>query len=133
MLPRVVDDDYAVMIVRGKTSPDSLESALLSALHKMRSLGGLQLVTLHTQLIDNERRVDAVESVVRAAYERTVGRRLRSEAILNGRIPKEPREAFKRPKLDQLKQKNNERPGQIIPDGWTEKAEVPEEVLERKA
>jgi peptidoglycan/xylan/chitin deacetylase (PgdA/CDA1 family) len=69
VLPRVVDDDYAVMIVRGKSSPDSLESALLSALHKMRSLGGLQLVTLHTQLIDNERRVDAVESVVRAAYD----------------------------------------------------------------
>jgi hydroxymethylglutaryl-CoA lyase len=64
--------------------------------------------------------------------ERTIGRRLRSEAILNGRIPKEPREEFKRPKLDQLKQKNNEKPGQIIPDGWPEKAEVPKEVLERK-
>jgi hydroxymethylglutaryl-CoA lyase len=65
--------------------------------------------------------------------ERTIGRRLRSEAILNGRIPKEPREEFKRPKLDQLKQKNNEKPGQIIPEGWPEKAEVPREVLERKA
>jgi len=65
--------------------------------------------------------------------ERTIGRRLRSEAILNGRIPKEPREEFKRPKLDQLKQKNNEKPGQIVPDGWPEKAEVPKEVLERKS
>jgi hydroxymethylglutaryl-CoA lyase len=64
--------------------------------------------------------------------ERTIGRRLRSEAILNGRIPKEPREEFKRPKLDQIKQKHNEKPGQIIPDGWPEKAQVPEEVLERK-
>jgi hydroxymethylglutaryl-CoA lyase len=64
--------------------------------------------------------------------ERTIGRRLRSEAILNGRIPKEPREEFKRPKLDQLKQKNNEKPGQILPEGWAEKAKVPKEVLERK-
>ena len=64
--------------------------------------------------------------------ERTIGRRLRSEAILNGRIPKEPREEFKRPKLDQLKQKNNEKPGQVIPDGWPEKAEVPKHVLDRK-
>jgi hydroxymethylglutaryl-CoA lyase len=65
--------------------------------------------------------------------EKTIGRRLRSEAILNGRIPKEPREEFKRPKLDQIKQKNNEKPGQIIPDGWPEKAEVPKEALERKS
>lgn len=67
VLPRVVDDDYAVMIARGKTSTDSLESAFLSSLQKIRSLGGLQLITLHTQLINSERRVDAVESVVRAA------------------------------------------------------------------
>lgn len=67
VLPRVVDDDYAVMIARGRTSADSLESALLSSLYKMRSLGGLQLVTLHTQLINSERRVDAVESLARAA------------------------------------------------------------------
>jgi peptidoglycan/xylan/chitin deacetylase (PgdA/CDA1 family) len=67
VLPRVVDDDYAVMVLRGKTSADSLEAALLAALHKMRSLGGLDLVTLHTQLIDSEPRVDAIETVVRAA------------------------------------------------------------------
>jgi peptidoglycan/xylan/chitin deacetylase (PgdA/CDA1 family) len=67
VLPRVVDDDYAVMIARGQRSADSLEAALLSSLHKMRSLGGLQLVTLHTQLIDDTRHVDAVESVVHTA------------------------------------------------------------------
>ncbi|MGD2124494.1 MAG: pyruvate carboxyltransferase [Desulfobacteraceae bacterium] len=64
--------------------------------------------------------------------ERTIGRRLRSEAILNGRIPKEPREEFKRPKLDKLKDKFKEKAGQIIPEGWPEKAEVPKEVLKRK-
>ena len=63
--------------------------------------------------------------------ERTIGRRLRSEAILNGRIPKEPREEFKRPQLDRLKVKLGEKPGQIIPDGWPEKAQVPKELLKK--
>ena len=63
--------------------------------------------------------------------EKTVGRRLRSEAILNGRIPKEPREDFKRPALPKLKEKRNERPDQIIPDDWPEKAEVPESVSKK--
>jgi len=64
--------------------------------------------------------------------EKTIGRRLRSESILNGRIPKEPREEFKRPKLHGDKKKLGESPGQIIPDGWPEKAKVPKEVLVRK-
>jgi hydroxymethylglutaryl-CoA lyase len=64
--------------------------------------------------------------------EKTIGRRLRSESILNGRIPKEPREEFKRPKLRTDKKKLGERPGQVIPEGWPEEAEVPKEVLERK-
>ena len=63
--------------------------------------------------------------------EKTVGRRLRSEAILNGRIPKEPREEFKRPRLQALKEKFGEKSGQIIPEDWPEKAEVPAEMLAR--
>jgi hydroxymethylglutaryl-CoA lyase len=54
--------------------------------------------------------------------EKTIGRRLRSEAILNGRIPKGPREAFRRKGLAELKEKLGERPGQIYPDEWPEKA-----------
>ena len=64
--------------------------------------------------------------------ERTVGRRLRSEAILNGRIPKEPREEFKRPALPGLKKKLGEKPDQLIPSGWPEEAVVPEAKLKRK-
>ena len=64
--------------------------------------------------------------------EKTIGRRLRSESILNGRIPKEPREEFKRPKLHADKKKFGEKPGQLLPDGWPEKAEVPKALLERK-
>jgi peptidoglycan/xylan/chitin deacetylase (PgdA/CDA1 family) len=69
VLPRVVDDDYAVMVLRGRTSPDSLRAAFQAALDKTRSLGGLDLVTLHTQLIDWDARIGAVESVVRSARE----------------------------------------------------------------
>jgi len=61
--------------------------------------------------------------------EETAGRRLRSESILNGRIPKEPREEFKRPGLPILKEKLGEKPGVIIPEGWPEKAEVPTELI----
>ena len=57
--------------------------------------------------------------------EKTIGRRLRSESILNGRIPKEPREEFKRPGLQKIKGKQGEKSGQLIPDGWPEKAELP--------
>jgi hydroxymethylglutaryl-CoA lyase len=53
--------------------------------------------------------------------EKTIGRRLRSEAILNGRIPKEPRPEFKRKGLAKLKEKLGEKPGQIYPDDWPEK------------
>ena len=55
--------------------------------------------------------------------EKTIGRRLRSEAILNGRIPKEPREEFKRKGLGKAKEKLNERSDQIYPDEWPEKSQ----------
>jgi hydroxymethylglutaryl-CoA lyase len=61
--------------------------------------------------------------------EKTIGRRLRSESILNGRIPKEPREEFRRPRLQVDKKKLGESPGQLIPAGWPEKAEVPSHLL----
>lgn len=54
--------------------------------------------------------------------EKTVGRRLRSEAILNRRIPKEPREEYRRKGLAELKARLGEAPGQKIPATWGEKA-----------
>ncbi len=69
VLPRVVDDDYTVMVTRGETRPDSLRAAFLGALEKMRWLGGLDLLTVHSQLIDSSRRVEALESAIRAARE----------------------------------------------------------------
>lgn len=57
-----------------------------------------------------------------AMLEKTVGRRLRSESILNRRIPKEPREQYKRKGLAELKVRLGEAPGQKMPSSWSEKA-----------
>ncbi len=48
--------------------------------------------------------------------EKTIGRRLRSEAILNGRIPKEPRPEFARAGLKEKKVEFGEKPGQKFPE-----------------
>jgi len=54
--------------------------------------------------------------------EKTIGRRLRSESILNGRIPKKPREQYKRKGLSELKKRLGEDRGQKFPAKWQEKA-----------
>jgi len=53
--------------------------------------------------------------------EKTIGRRLRSESILNRRIPKEPRPEYKRQGLEALKRKLAEEPGQKYPKDWPDK------------
>jgi hydroxymethylglutaryl-CoA lyase len=54
--------------------------------------------------------------------EKTIGRRLRSESILNGRIPKEPRPEYKRKGLGELKAKLGEGSGQQYPTDWPDKS-----------
>ncbi len=58
--------------------------------------------------------------------EKTIGRRLRSEAIINGRTLKEGHMHYARPGLAKLKEKLGEKPGQAFPEGWSEKANLPE-------
>ena len=48
-------------------------------------------------------------------FERTIGRRLRSSAILHGRIPKEPNESYKRKGLKERKERLGEKPDQVFP------------------
>lgn len=48
--------------------------------------------------------------------EKTLGRRLRSYSILNGRIPRDPRPEFKRKGLAERKQERNEKKGQKFPE-----------------
>lgn len=50
--------------------------------------------------------------------EKTVGRRLRSEAIMNGRTAKEGHPEYERPGLPALKSKLGELSGQKFPTGW---------------
>ncbi len=60
--------------------------------------------------------------------EKTIGRRLRSEAIINGRTLKEGHMKFARPGLAELKKKLGENPGDKIPSGWKPAAVLPEKV-----
>ncbi|MFO7838893.1 MAG: pyruvate carboxyltransferase, partial [Desulfosalsimonadaceae bacterium] len=59
--------------------------------------------------------------------ERTANQRLRSEAVINGRTLKEGHMKFARPGLKPLKEKRGEKPGQILPEDWAEKAVLPEQ------
>lgn len=58
--------------------------------------------------------------------ERTIGRRLRSEAILNGRTLKEGHPKFARPGLKLRKDKLGESSGQKLPADWASQAVLPE-------
>ena len=57
--------------------------------------------------------------------EKTMGKRLRSEAIINGRTQKAGHMKFARPGLKKAKEKMGEKPGAKLPEGWTEKAVLP--------
>jgi hydroxymethylglutaryl-CoA lyase len=58
--------------------------------------------------------------------EKTVGKRLRSEAIINGRTRKEGHPEYARTGLAQAKQKFGELPGQNFPSHWAPQAVLPE-------
>jgi len=61
-----------------------------------------------------------------AKMERTIGRRLRSEAVINGRTLKEGHPQYARPGLRKLIQKLGEKPGQLVPPEWPAAAILPE-------
>ncbi|MDZ7758932.1 MAG: hypothetical protein U5L00_01560 [Desulfovermiculus sp.] len=57
--------------------------------------------------------------------EKTIGRRLRSEAVINGRTQKEGHPEFARSGLKKRKEKQDESPGQNFPHDWGDKAVLP--------
>jgi hydroxymethylglutaryl-CoA lyase len=57
--------------------------------------------------------------------EKTIGRRLRSEAMINGRTLKEGHMEFAQLGLKKLKEKFGEEPGQKLPKDWDPKAVLP--------
>jgi hydroxymethylglutaryl-CoA lyase len=58
--------------------------------------------------------------------ERTAGKRLRSEAVINGRTLQEGHPEFARPGLRKRKEKFGEAPGQKLPAEWDDRAVLPE-------
>ncbi len=58
--------------------------------------------------------------------EKTIGRRLRSEAVVNGRTKKEGHPQFARPGLKKLKEKFGEKPDQKLPADWGPIESLPE-------
>ncbi|WP_034621428.1 pyruvate carboxyltransferase [Desulfovermiculus halophilus] len=58
--------------------------------------------------------------------EKTIGRRLRSEAVINGPTEKDGHPQFARPGLRQRKEKQGEAPGQKVPESWGETAVLPD-------
>ncbi|MFP4429556.1 MAG: hypothetical protein ACLFPB_09580 [Desulfovermiculus sp.] len=57
--------------------------------------------------------------------EKTIGRRLRSEAVINGRTQKEGHPQFARPGLKKRKEKQGQSPGQKLPQEWADAAVLP--------
>ena len=64
--------------------------------------------------------------------EKTAEKRLRSEAVINGRTLKEGHPKFARPGLKKLKEKLGEKPGQNVPAEWGPKAKLPEKYRIKK-
>ncbi|MGB5983906.1 MAG: pyruvate carboxyltransferase [Desulfobacterales bacterium] len=58
--------------------------------------------------------------------ERTVGHKLRSEAVINGRTLKEGHPQFARPGLSKRKADMGESPGQLLPEEWGHEACLPD-------
>ena len=61
-----------------------------------------------------------------AKMEKTIGRRLRSEAAVNGRTEKAGNPGFARPGLKKLVSESGEAPGQSFPEDWLSCAVLPE-------
>ena len=83
------------------------------------------LVMIDEMGIDHGYNVDRV-LWLGSQMERTVGHRLRSEAIYNGRTMREGHPEFARPGLKKLIEKVGEKPGQLIPRDWAPAAVLPE-------
>ena len=84
------------------------------------------LVQIDEMGIDHGYNVDRILWLGRQ-MEKTIGRRLRSEAAVNGRTLKEGHPKFARPGLKKLKEKQGEDPDQKLPEGWGAEALLPEQ------
>lgn len=67
VLPRLLKDDYTVIVRDVTLRSERLLDAYLNGLAKMRAIGGLAVVAGHTQIISNGPRLDAFAGVARSA------------------------------------------------------------------
>jgi len=67
LLPRVLKDDYNIIVQDRVLRATSLGSAFLTGTSKMRAIGGLAVIAGHTQIMREGPRVEALASVADAA------------------------------------------------------------------
>jgi len=67
VLPRVIKDDYGVFVQDGAVRATRLADAYVSGAHKMRAIGGLAVISGHTQIMSRGTRLDAFRVVADSA------------------------------------------------------------------
>lgn len=67
LLPRLIKDDYNVIVQEGAIRTGRLTSAFLEGIDKIRAVGGLAVVATHTQIMGVGGRLDAVAAVIDTA------------------------------------------------------------------
>jgi len=67
LIPRLLKDDYNVFVQEGAIRADRLTRAFLEGTRKLRSIGGVAVVAVHTQIVGADRRLDAVRAVIDTA------------------------------------------------------------------
>lgn len=64
MLPRLMKDDYNVVVQEGTRRPERMLAAYLEGIEKMGALGGLAFVSLHTQIAGSPGQIGIVGTVL---------------------------------------------------------------------
>lgn len=63
LLPRLIKDDFNVFVQDGALRGERLTEAFLAGAKKLRAIGGLAVVSTHTQIVGSERRLDALRTL----------------------------------------------------------------------
>lgn len=64
VLPRLMKDDYNVVVQEGTRDPERLQAAYLDGLRKLGALGGLGFISLHSQIAATPGQIGVVETVL---------------------------------------------------------------------
>ena len=67
LLPRLIKDDYNVVVQEGTTRSEGLAAAYVEGMNKIRAMGGLAVVASHTQIVGANGRLRAVGTVIDTA------------------------------------------------------------------